>query len=629
MSEAGLVGLALLVPIAFSPSVYASFWSPKVALLLPAVVPGVVALVRAAAARTPGARWALAFVVWAGVATAWADRPVLSLVGLHAAAVGWLFWVAVAGLWAMGTRAPERVRGWVPVALLAGAGANAVVAWLQAGFELPVDVLDPAGRASGLTGNAVHLGALAAAALWLAGSSMQRFPRAPRPPRPAGAAGRGGLAGSVLLVGAVALLAGAVALLAGAVQLSGTRSALLPALLVGAVWTWRLPGLRRAVFAGAAVAGVGLAALLPGGGQAATERANAAATAATGSARTAVWEGAAHATLGRPVTGWGPARVREATAGEVGIEVTRGGNPEIAYDDAHNLFAEVAVTTGLVGLGLFAAWLWGAARGARGGLAGFAAVVGAVSLLQPLSVVVTAPAALALGLSRRDVGAPSAVSDASTASTGSTATTGSTASTGSSAGTAGSSAGGSGVGRAGRVIGVAGAAAGLVASGVLLAGEVSLARAAIDFSGRDLERAEQLLPPWPVTGFVGWRIEAYGAITERDPSGWDRAARQASRAVRRDPSSSAAWSNLADIELRRGRAEAARRAYAAAVEVNPWSPRGRSGLVHFADRAGDAAAVREHCAVLERVTGERDCLERVREAYGDAPSRVGARAVVR
>lgn len=562
--ELALAGWALLMLVAFSPAVHATFWAPKAALLVPVAVPGALALLSRARDGHAGARLAIAFVAVAGISTLLADRPLLALLGVYNWGTGWLFLLAVAGCWALGTSLSGPGRRVLASALMLGAGVNAGAAWLQAGLSLPIDAIDPGGsRSAGLLGNPVHLGAISACALVLVAARCGER------------AGRRHLPLHLLLLAA---------LVAGGVQLSGARSALIPAAVVVAVAARHLGVRRGGAFALAALAGlgmsVGLANVVDPGSRSATERAATSIDPGSGSGRTAVWAAVPAAVAERPLVGWGPGRTRAATSPRTGPELARHEGAG-AYVDAHNVVLEQATTTGLLGLAALAGWMVAAVGRARGPLLWFAAVGGVVALAQPLSVAVTPLLAVALG--------------------------------------AAAPAGKLRWGRAGRVALVAGTGTAVLASGVFLAGEVSLARGTLDFSEDEVARAERLLPDWPSTADARAWVAAFRAVSEPDDAAWDEAARWARVAAERDPSSPGAWVLLGDIELRRGHEGAARDAYARALRWYPWATRALDGSVYLAWRAGDAERVEELCERRSAVVEGAGCLGDVLRVYEGSP----------
>ncbi len=114
---------------------------------------------------------------------------------------------------------------------------------------------------------------------------------------------------------------------------------------------------------------------------------------ATDVARTTVWTASARAWSERPILGWGPntthtAYIWAATPHELEV-ATR------PWGDAHDLFLETGVGTGVLGLlpliALLATAVWRGVRCSpdRGWALGAAAAIGAYSLVEPIGVVVT------------------------------------------------------------------------------------------------------------------------------------------------------------------------------------------------------------------------------------------------
>ena len=182
----------------------APFWSARAAVFLAIAgvgTPRLVMLLRTDA--RPAAIAGLVFIGWAAISTDLSTDRGMALLGRYGQGTGLLFIIAIVAAWALGCSLPASGRHLVEQAVLAGAVVNAAVAVLQTVFDLSsLHLQDFGRRAAGLLGNAVHLGAIAAAALALV---------APR------LLGRGRLG--------VAWAAAGV-LLATAVQLSGSRSGL-------------------------------------------------------------------------------------------------------------------------------------------------------------------------------------------------------------------------------------------------------------------------------------------------------------------------------------------------------------------------------------------------------------------
>lgn len=109
--------------------------------------------------------------------------------------------------------------------------------------------------------------------------------------------------------------------------------------------------------------------------------------------RFTVWRAMARATTERPVLGWGPGSARTAyLASATTGDIDRAGR---SWADAHDLFLESAVTSGVLGLAALV-WLVGliVARSLRGGpdrawAFGAAAGLAAYSLVEPVGLVLT------------------------------------------------------------------------------------------------------------------------------------------------------------------------------------------------------------------------------------------------
>lgn len=356
----------------FSPSVGATFWAPKAAVLLLVAAVGLPRLVGllAGSARLPAVA-ALLFVGVSLASTVFSDAPLLSVLGLYNWGTGALFVASLAGAWSIGAALDEHGRRAVKTALLLAVGAN--VAAALAGLVLPVEELRlrPDGRSSGLLGNPVHLGAFLAAGLTLVGPWFRSRP----------------LPGSLLVVGTAATL-----------QLSGSRLSLVLGLLValGPVLRWplRLAGAFLALLLVGVVVGGMLAE--PRGGASGSARLGAV-EASTPTARLETWWSARRAAADAPVLGAGPGRFRAATSQYRTKKLALAEGSERVFTDAHNLLVEYVVTTGIVGFACLLAWLIVTIRLAAGPLLVFGLVLFVHHLLQPQWVGTTPLVFLALG----------------------------------------------------------------------------------------------------------------------------------------------------------------------------------------------------------------------------------------
>lgn len=543
------IAIGFLLPVAYSEATYHTFLAPKSALALVALVPGMVALLALTrrSSRAPigvrrSARSASGFCVAAMLSAALADVPLLAVTGSANAGTGLLFVLLGTGCWAMGTQLRTERRRLLGTAIVAAGVLNAVVAWSQArGFApagLEMATAGPlTGRAFGLLGNPVHLGAICAGTLLLAGSRVRDSRR-------------------------VAGWLAAAALVAGAVQLSGTRAALgLAGLALVAVLVRWWPGWpRAALLAFAVVAGLQLA-------SAGTEVVDAGSRVqGEGSldgvhTRAAVWGYGAAAAVERPLLGWGPGRFAAATTARYDADVTRHG----VHTNAHSWPVEYATTTGAVGLGLLVGWLVLAGRQARGPLAWFAALHGVFALVEPTSLAITPVALLALGAAgpvwtrpKRPPALPQRVA-------------------------------------------VGGAAVGVAVGVVLLAGEVKMSDALLDTSLMAWRSADQLLPAWPEVTYLGARVEAFQALATAGPDHRERALALARETVARDPADPQWWAYLGYIELRWGSLEAAGEAFNEALDRLPSHPMGLLGAAEHAHERGDDGALDDACRRLAEV----------------------------
>ena len=86
------------------PNVSAYYWTPKAALLLVGIVPGLVALAQQAWRGSRSAIAASAFFVLAAIATVASPSPMLAVVGLYNDGTGLVLVAALVAAWALGRR---------------------------------------------------------------------------------------------------------------------------------------------------------------------------------------------------------------------------------------------------------------------------------------------------------------------------------------------------------------------------------------------------------------------------------------------------------------------------------------------------------------------------------------------
>lgn len=523
-------GLAFLLLVAFSPSVYGIFWSPAAALgpLLAALgLPVAAGLARTGPVAVP-VRWALAFTAVAAASAAVAGNRTVAVFGLYNWGTGFIFVASLAGAYALGAALDAPGRRHLERALVAGVLVNAAVAVPEMLSDLSVFSLGLFdGRSPGLLGNPVFLGGLVAAGPALLAPRFGRRPAAWAP---------------------------AVALVGAAAQLSGSR--LVIPILAGTTLAGARPlGRRRgATFVLALLVGFGLGAAITavGGGTSVAARVSEARSAGSGIVpRVEAWRAGLRAVGDRPLLGAGPGRFRAATSQYRTARQVRAEGPDRYFADAHNWLVEYAVTTGLVGLGALAAWVWTAGRRARGPLAAFAAGLGALQLVQPQSVRLTPVALLALGAAGPAV--PVAW------------------------------------GWARRCTAGVGVAAALAWGALLLAGDHYQLRAYLDFHVADAETADRLLPAWPRPAILASRIHTFVGKTERRPEEIEAAIRWRRVALARDPTDPVLWNDLADILAVEGRLGEARTAYLHALRWDPVSVRAMNGLARLSAESGRPA----------------------------------------
>lgn len=553
-AELAILAYAMGLLILWSPQLNAGLVTPRAALVLIGLGPGLVLLARA---RDRAAGLAAGYLAWALVAAVASGQPRIALVGTYASDLGWIYLAGALSAWGLGRRLGIEGRRLLVGVVFAGLAVNGLVALAQTQLDPGGLLRMTDGRASGLTPNSLFLGGLAAGALAMAGSLVGRA----GPRWVAGAAGVAGLAAVCNLTGSRAALLGGAGLALAGCLLSGGPS--------DGTGTRRERGLRTAAVGAALVAGVVLSLpLLPG--ESATTRAS---TSQSGgfTARGEMWSAGVEAGLERPITGWGPGRFRAATSERTTVEFVRAEGSDRLFYDAHNLLVEHLTTTGIVGLVLLGLFAWEAFRRSRGPLAWFAGGVAVTWLFTPMSISTGPLVLLAVGAawSHRGTADPHPVPAHEVT-----------------------------LGPRSRVLALVLAALGLVAGGTLVTADAIVKTAVEQRDPQAVQRARRLLPPDAVLADLeasAWRAAASeGAGVEA----LERAVEAAEEAIELDPTRSTWWvrygyaqaaSGVGTEEERQERAEAA---FGEALERSPWSAEAMTGMLRFAELRGDEAAAR-------------------------------------
>ena len=375
-----ILAVAFFFCTAIGPFFVFPTYTPRMVLLLLALLPGIVALIRLARRGDRAALAACALALWIVVAALFSGAPRLALGGVFGRESSALIAIGALGLWALGRELSEPARQLLVPVLLTAFALSALVGFFQILLSIDTGVFArTADRASGLTTNPVYFGSLMGGAAAL-GAARWRQRQRPE------------------------LMLGFVAVFAFAVNLSGSRVALGATVLVVAYITtrtgwkvgWQLP---VAYLAGTLVS-VGFVAAF-GDGQGATARVTSGAT----SGRLDVWRYGWSAFRERPVFGWGLGRFRAGVQEHLSAAFVREHAPNDSRPiifDAHNIVVELTVTLGIVGLVLAGVFAWHAGRRTSGALAAFVAVIAVTWFLQPAALSTLPIAMIALGASRRE-----------------------------------------------------------------------------------------------------------------------------------------------------------------------------------------------------------------------------------
>ena len=370
--------------------------------------------------------------------------------------------------------------------------------------------------------------------------------------------------------------AGAIVLVAAALELTGSRFGLILAVVAITAMIPRL-GWRRAA-AGAAAMGFGLAVGI--GAAAVGSGANATATGRAGEApvsgirpRVDTWYSALDAIASRPLVGWGPSGFLSATSPGRSLATARSQGPDVLFADAHNVVVEYGVTTGLPGVALLLAWVLSCLADARRSrerragtrlrlhpLAGFALLILAMSLVEPLYVGVTPLAFLALGVAGAD--------GAGTAPAPGTAAPGWLH-----------------VWFA-RAVGLAVISVAVAMTTWMGVGLVALREADVSGDPARAIAATNQLPAWAEPPSVVARLYGFRAITGQEPASAGQARRWWTEAARRDPDDPGRWIDVGQAAAAARDLSAARMAFSRALTRNPWSAKALAGMAWVETQMG-------------------------------------------
>jgi O-Antigen ligase len=362
--------------------VYSSY-TPRMALLLAAGVPGIIALVDLGRRGDVSARLGLALVAWVVVAGFFSGAPELALKGTVGREASGMITIGVIGCWAIARRASSTIIGRLPPVVLGALTVNALVGVIQVLLQVEAGSFAlQFGRATGLTPSPVFFGALAAAGAALA-------------------AGNEGwrLASRVALVATFGFAA----------ELSGSRVAILATLIAVVVASVthenRYSRMQRAVLPASALVGILLASALSRVAFDVRSSTGRLGSESGTDGRFQAWRYGLEAVLDRPLAGWGMGRFRAATQGRYSAEFVRSAASDDvrqAWFDGHNVVINTAVGIGLVGLAIALLFVSSSARTARGPMALAAAAIAGITLLQPAGLAILPLALFLLGASQVD-----------------------------------------------------------------------------------------------------------------------------------------------------------------------------------------------------------------------------------
>lgn len=558
--------MAAILPIAISPSVASIEFSLKFALMLLFAGVGLVPLLRLAVRSRIAwpARLLLAFLAVGLISALTSQAPNVGLFGLYLWGTGWLFWLSCAGALAIGSQLHDRDLDWLFGGLVVGAAANALMAIYQIVWQPTSGTFGPyaPNQADGLLGNPVQLEALLLGVIALVAVRLLTRGRFRWHDR---SLSRLGFAASFVFL----VLCGV------ALEFTAERLAVV---LLAALFVFLLAvGRERAVGVILAIA-AGYAIGYAGGGSGLGTRVAQGTSATTVGNRLSFWQIAMHAVAHHPLIGAGPGEVLGATAPlmtrSLSIDIGAGR----LFADSHDIFVEVAVTTGLVGLVLFLGFLGSSLLAAwRAGSTFALAALGifAVELVEPLNVAVTCLAFLCLGAATM----PASVVTAVTIERPSTGDEFMTAPI-------------SPFVLSRQRPWLRAASSLLVVAALVLAVDVVVGDVALDkappsqYQASEARTASSALFWWPQGPASLGLYYSYRTVASHDPARISRFGREAiaadRSAVRRDPADPILWATLGGQDLALHELAEAQAAFEQSLSADPWTEKAFAGLASVA-----------------------------------------------
>lgn len=519
--------IALALPLVLCPALASRTFVPKFAVLLLLGALGLVPLLRELKYRPlhlPA--WAASgFLLVALVSALMSRAPNIGIFGLYDWGTGWFLWLGSAGAYAIGRRLQNAADlEWLFRALVVAGIANSLLGLWQALEPISTGPFAAYNgtQADGFLGNPIFLESLLLGVIALAARRAVQRPL---------------LWSAPLLLMSVAL------------ELTTERLAvaLLAVLFLWLVFRHRLRGacVSALVASGYAIGYLG------GGSSLGTRIAYA--TKSPGlRLRLDIWSTAGRAIIQRPLMGYGPGELESGVNHLIGISFARALGPDQLFTDAHDIFVEVAVTTGVVGLALFLVWLLGGLRQACNDFVAFALMALAVELVEPLNVAITPLLFLALGAA--------SVRLSITASESAPR-----------------------IGLPGRCVTGVLAAAALALAGTMIVGDAALNNSPpAAYSLSEARTASSWLPYWPQGAdalTAEYRYQAAVSHGSRSVQQWLRRALRASReAEGRLPFDPLAVDDVGQSYLGLGKYGAARAEFLKARRAEPYNAAALSGL---------------------------------------------------